>query len=199
MKHLVDKNFESSIEHLVNVIQNQDIMSNEASLVLPILGSEKIREIETKLAPLYQKINHLIVIGIGWSSLGAKAIMKFLGRKRKWYAELHFFETIDGDATYGRLHSIISSVASIEEIAICEISKSGGTLETKLLSEYIGSTLEKILKKKPSSYCYYWQMKSAWAVRSSIEWYCFSSWRNGRRKILSIFSCWTRSALSWRI
>ena len=149
MKHLVDKNFESSIEHLVNVIQNQDIMSNEASLVLPILGSEKIWEIETKLAPLYQKINHLIVIGIGWSSLGAKAIMKFLGRKRKWYAELHFFETIDGDATYGRLHSIISSVASIEEIAICEISKSGGTLETKLLSEHIGWTLEKILKKKP--------------------------------------------------
>lgn len=65
MKHLVDKNFESSIEHLVSVIQNQDIMSNEASLVLPILGSEKIREIEIKLAPLYQKINHLIVIGIG--------------------------------------------------------------------------------------------------------------------------------------
>ncbi|MCB9804487.1 hypothetical protein H6769_02410 [Candidatus Peribacteria bacterium] len=65
MKHLVDKNFESSIEHLVSVIQNQDIMSNEASLALPILGSEKIREIETKLAPLHQKINHLIVIGIG--------------------------------------------------------------------------------------------------------------------------------------
>lgn len=52
MKHLVDKNFESSIEHLVNVIQNQDIMSNEATSCVADSGSEKIREIETKLAPL---------------------------------------------------------------------------------------------------------------------------------------------------
>lgn len=149
MKNFVDKNFESSIEKFLNVIQKKDIASQEASLVLPLIGSEKIHEIESKLALVHQKISHLIVIGIGWSSLGAKAIMKFLGRKRKWYAELHFFETIDGDATYGRLHSIISSVASIEDLAICEISKSGGTLETKLLSEYISHTLEKNFWSRP--------------------------------------------------
>lgn len=149
MKNFVDKNFESSIEKFLNVIQKKDITSQEASLVLPLIGSEKIHEIESKLAVVHQKISHLIVIGIGWSSLGAKAIMKFLGRKRKWYAELHFFETIDGDATYGRLHSIISSVASIADLAICEISKSGGTLETKLLSEYISHTLEKNFWSRP--------------------------------------------------
>lgn len=149
MKNFVDKNFESSIEILVNVLQNKNLDSKEASIVLPLIGSKKIREIETKLVSIHQNIKHLIIIGIGWSSLGAKAIMKFLGRKRRWYAELHFFETIDGDATYGRLHSIISSVTNIEELALCEISKSGGTLETKLLSEYIYDTLEKNFWSRP--------------------------------------------------
>ena len=65
MKNFVDKNFESSIEKFLNVIQKKDIASQEASLVLPLIGSEKIHEIESKLALVHQKISHLIVIGIG--------------------------------------------------------------------------------------------------------------------------------------
>ena len=65
MKNFVDKNFESSIETLVNVIQKRDVTSKETSLVLPLMGIEKIHEIESKLAPIYQNIKHLIIIGIG--------------------------------------------------------------------------------------------------------------------------------------
>lgn len=65
MKNFVDKNFESSIETLVNVLQNKNLDSKEASIVLPLIGSEKIREIETKLVSIHQNIKHLIIIGIG--------------------------------------------------------------------------------------------------------------------------------------
>lgn len=65
MKNFVDKNFESSIEILVNVLQNKNLDSKEASIVLPLIGSKKIREIETKLVSIHQNIKHLIIIGIG--------------------------------------------------------------------------------------------------------------------------------------
>ena len=145
MKQLVSKNFEQSIERLQSVIKHHDLESPEASLVLPGLVEKKHAEMSQKLTGIYQRVQHVLIIGIGGSSLGAKSIMKFLGKKRKNYAELHFFETIDGEATYARLHSIISSVESADDLVVCEISKSGGTLETKLLSEYILDTLKKTL------------------------------------------------------
>lgn len=57
--------------------------ADEASLVLPFLIEQKYQEITSKLASIHQKVAHVLVIGIGGSSLGAKSIMKFLGKKRK--------------------------------------------------------------------------------------------------------------------
>lgn len=64
MQELVNKNFESSIETLQQVIQQKNFSKNEASLILPYIVEDKIQEIEEKLADIHQKIQHVLVIGI---------------------------------------------------------------------------------------------------------------------------------------
>ena len=78
------------------------------------------------------KQKHIVVVGIGGSSLGAKAVHTFLSYKKKNDRVLHFLETTDPIT----LKSSISKIDLNDSLFII-ISKSGGTIETISIFKYI--------------------------------------------------------------
>lgn len=78
------------------------------------------------------KQSHIVVVGIGGSSLGVKAINTFLSYKQTNQKTLHFLETTDPIT----LKSSISKI-DLNDALFVIISKSGTTIETMALFKYI--------------------------------------------------------------
>ena len=79
-----------------------------------------------RLEKKYKKIKHLILVGIGGSSLGLEAVHAVLNRGQ---VELSVLDTVSVE----RLHEVMTAVKKYKrasDIAICVISKSGHTTET---------------------------------------------------------------------
>ena len=79
-------------------------------------------------------IETIAVIGIGGSSLGAKAVYEFLQPVKKLKRRLYFFESTDPINIESQLESI-----DIEKSHFLVISKSGTTVETMAIFKYIYS------------------------------------------------------------
>ncbi len=75
---------------------------------------------------------HIVVVGIGGSSLGAKAIYEFLDSSRNFSKKLHFLETTDPLSINKTLRNI-----PLEDSHFCIISKSGDTIETIANFKYL--------------------------------------------------------------
>lgn len=76
--------------------------------------------------------NYIIVVGIGGSNLGAKAVFDALKPSREGaLRQMLFFETLDTHRLEV-LRSLIEHADSAEDFIICVISKSGNTTETLL-------------------------------------------------------------------
>ncbi len=92
---------------------------------------EKIKEYARKNSLISKnKISDVVVIGIGGSSLGGKAIDRVLHKKEG--AKLHFLENSDPI----NLEQTLSKINSNKTIFIL-ISKSGGTIETTSIFKHI--------------------------------------------------------------
>ncbi len=97
-----------------------------ACLDLAALMSAALPEICAQAERL-RRFRHVIVIGIGGSSLGAKAVYRALVPEPLWSVQpvLHFVENIDPS----RLAVLLARLPP-EETALIAISKSGSTLES---------------------------------------------------------------------
>ena len=87
------------------------------------------------------KQNHIVVVGIGGSSLGTKAVNTFLNYKNKSGKTLHFLETTDPITLKHQLSQV-----DLDDALFLIVSKSGGTIETISIFKYI-LTLKKLNKK----------------------------------------------------
>jgi len=87
------------------------------------------------------KQRHIVVVGIGGSSLGTKAVNTFLSYKKRNNKKLHFLETTDPITLKSSLKKI-----DLDDAVFIIISKSGGTIETISIFKYILSL--KPLNKK---------------------------------------------------
>jgi len=112
-----------------------------------------------------ESIETIVVLGIGGSSLGAKAIYEFLKPMEKLKRELVFFESTDPLNIMNQLNHI-----DMKKTHFLIISKSGGTVETLSIFKYIfasnqnsasytfitdrGSNLEKFAKSIDSKVLY---------------------------------------------
>lgn len=79
-----------------------------------------------RLEKKYKKIKHLILVGIGGSSLGLEAVHAVLDRGQ---VGLSVLDTVSVE----RLHGVMAAVKKykkVGDIAVCVISKSGHTTET---------------------------------------------------------------------
>jgi glucose-6-phosphate isomerase len=79
-----------------------------------------------------KNISNIMVIGIGGSSLGAKAVYEFLKPIKKLKRKLFFFESTDPLDIYTLLNKV-----DLDKTHFLVISKSGGTVETISIFKYI--------------------------------------------------------------
>jgi glucose-6-phosphate isomerase len=112
---------------------------------------EEVRAMSRELGP--KNLRYAVVVGIGGSSQGAKAVYEALqyqdaSKEKKEEsgsvaeAELFFAETVDGGNTKAILDRL-SECESPDEFAIVVVSKSGNTTETVANASVLYSTLTK--------------------------------------------------------
>ena len=114
-----------------------------ASLNLHAVMPDSLASIEAMAAQL-RHFEHVVVIGIGGSSLGAKAVHHAVTAVRPDPSApaLHFLENID---PY-RLHDILRNL-KVQNVGVICVSKSGGTVETAIQYLILREWLEKELGK----------------------------------------------------
>jgi len=96
------------------------------------LPRQNIDEILTFVENFDESIENIVVLGIGGSSLGSKAIYEFLKPMEKPKRELFFFESTDPLNIADTLKKL-----DIDKTHFLVISKSGGTVETISIFKYI--------------------------------------------------------------
>ena len=96
------------------------------------LPSQNIDELLAYANGFEDNIENIVVLGIGGSSLGAKAIYEFLKPVKTPRRKLFFFESTDPI----NIMEILSKIA-LDKAHFLVISKSGGTVETISIFKYL--------------------------------------------------------------
>jgi len=110
----------------------KDEMNYVGYFDLPYKSTEKIKEFAKSVN---QK--NIFVVGIGGSSLGSKAIYKFLKTSRKFNKKIFFLDTIDPL----RINYLLSLV-DLDNSYFLIISKSGETIEPISIFKYLSSKVD---------------------------------------------------------
>ena len=110
----------------------------ESSLALP--SDTRYQNAITKAVAPFKKVSHVILIGIGGSSLGTEAVYAALAPHTA--PTLTVLDTIDDEAQT-MLASDLKQVRSAKNVAIVIITKSGTTTETLANASEALKTLEK--------------------------------------------------------
>lgn len=110
----------------------------ESSLYYP--RDEKLQSDLKEIKEKFKKTKYLLLIGIGGSSLGTEAVHQVLDKGK---VDLTVLDTISAYKIENFFQKI-SRVKNAEQIAVCVISKSGGTTETLANSSVV---LEKLQEK----------------------------------------------------
>ncbi|MDD3592209.1 MAG: glucose-6-phosphate isomerase [Sulfurovum sp.] len=118
---------EGLVERAYRIVKNEKESGDIGYYTLPSVSRALIGQLQAyeKENAFLENIETVVVIGIGGSSLGAKAVDSMLKHKKKRRRKLLFFENFDPLTvieTMGQCHKEHS-------LFIC-ISKSGGTIET---------------------------------------------------------------------
>ena len=99
---------------------------------LPYQGTAEIKDYAKSITK-----KHIVVLGIGGSSLGARAIYEFLLPSANYSKDLLFLETIDPL----KINHCLKSV-DFNDTQFVVISKSGNTIETISIFKYLSSLVE---------------------------------------------------------
>lgn len=87
------------------------------------------------------EVDHVVLVGIGGSSLGIEVFYEFLETEKKLYI-------LDSVSPHNITETVNAlSTATKDRIAICVISKSGGTTETLANAEVLLSRLEEVFQE----------------------------------------------------
>jgi len=110
------------------------IVKEQKSIGYYSLPEQDISPILEYTSSIPKNITQIVVIGIGGSSLGAKAIYEFIKPTKKLQRELYFFESTDPI----NINNLMSNL-DLEKTHFLVISKSGTTVETFSIYKYIYS------------------------------------------------------------
>ena len=104
-----------------------DYEIHEASLFVP--GDSAYQaHIQSELKS-YKHVKHVVLVGIGGSSLGTEAVYHALKTEKS--PILHVIDSIDEDGLK-QFKTLVTSVSTVEDIVVVVLSKSGNTTETVL-------------------------------------------------------------------
>jgi len=124
-------------ESIQEVFTAHDASRSEYSLVHasdPVLHDQI-----DALRKQFKGIQHLVLIGIGGSDLGTKAVHTVLGEQK---VRLHTLDTVSAHSLQTLL-TTLQSVRSVKKLAVCVISKSGNTTETLVNASVLLDALTK--------------------------------------------------------
>lgn len=82
-------------------------------------------------ANLRQRYQHMVIIGIGGSSIGPRAILETLGCTT--HHQLHFLDNVDPV----EFHRLFQSLPKLEKVVWVLVSKSGSTIETLAGADFV--------------------------------------------------------------
>jgi len=122
----------------------QAIKKERNSIGYYALPSQDVSSILAYCSEISKEIETIAVIGIGGSSLGAKAVYEFMKPVKELARKLYFFESTDPINVTDLL-----SKFDIKKTHFLVISKSGSTVETFSIYKYIYS-----LQNDPSAYTF---------------------------------------------
>ena len=127
-----NKNFYQikSNDYIFNKLKDE--RSNIGYYQLPYQTTAEIKDYAASITK-----KHIVVIGIGGSSLGAKAIYEFLLPSNSYDKDLLFLATVDPL----EIKQLLKSISMIDAHFVV-VSKSGNTIETLSLFKYIGGLVE---------------------------------------------------------
>jgi len=120
------------------------IVEEQKSIGYYTLPDQDITPILAYCDSISESVENIAVIGIGGSSLGAKAIYEFLKPINGLSRKLYFFESTDPI----NITTLLSKI-DLKKTHFLVISKSGSTVETFSIYKYIYS-----LQSDPSSYTF---------------------------------------------
>ena len=133
------KNLKTNIKKVEITIKNleKDIKNNRIPLLKVYSKSNSFNFTNADIKK-YQKFKSIIIIGMGGSILGAKAIHSFL--KHKISKTVYFLDNLDAN-----FHLEIRKIDDLKKCLIIIISKSGNTLETLV---NLGTLPKSVISKK---------------------------------------------------
>lgn len=141
------------IKNLKSVAEARNYDFDESSINLPFDGEllEKIKKI--KKEKVSRDLKYIVLIGIGGSNLGAKAIYDaifgcFDILEPRRFPKMIFLDAIDPEFNAKFKIFLKNEVKKTEEILIVIVSKSGETLETKINDELVANVFSKHFGKK---------------------------------------------------
>lgn len=112
------------VPHMQRIIHDERAQGRHAYLNLPS-QPEVLEEVLRLAGPRLGRYAHLVVLGIGGSSLGLRALVNALGAPGA--PQLHIIDNTDP----ALFHACLSAIEPAKTLVIV-ISKSGGTIETVL-------------------------------------------------------------------
>ncbi len=144
---------ETEINHIQEVLYRGSYTNPRASLLLPFdtLLHEQTKTLAQQKKQLSPTV--LVVVGIGGSSLGAKAVHQAI-RGRFYHAtepklRVYFAETVDADRMFTILSVLEKELLKGNEVLITVVTKSGTTTETIANFHVLLSLLK---KHRPHNY-----------------------------------------------
>jgi glucose-6-phosphate isomerase len=111
-------------ETISTIIANHDDTKCEYSLAHA--SQPALHEELSCIAKDFNKTKHVVLVGIGGSSLGVEAIHSVLADGRVTFSVLDTISAYEIE----KLLVELSTIKKVEHLAVCVISKSGGTAET---------------------------------------------------------------------
>lgn len=134
------------ISRLNTIAKKQNYEDDESSINLPFDHAlhSAVRALKHKKTS--RELKYIIVIGIGGSNLGAKAVYDALGGctdivEPDRFPKIIFADTLDPESAWSLKNFLTQRITNPEEILVNAISKSGSTLETIAYTEFIMNIL----------------------------------------------------------
>lgn len=123
----VNSNFDKSIDIMGYLRKDPEDFTGWVNWPCEI-SDEFLTSLENTAEDIKSKCNTLVVIGIGGSYLGTAAVIDALGGSKAGCPEVVFA----GNNLSGNYHAKFKKIIDDNEVCLCVVSKSGGTMESRI-------------------------------------------------------------------
>ncbi len=135
---VLEKKVRTYTSKISKIVKNKDYTFHESALA--ISSDDKYQKSLKKALASFTGVKHVILVGIGGSSLGTEAVYQALAWKTS--PTLSVIDSIDKEALK-KLEVLIATIDSPEKIALVVVSKSGTTTETMMNAVKVLEVCEK--------------------------------------------------------